>query len=152
MTSGRNSDASRLGFQLKLAYPSLITQQVPVMSDQRRPAFVWLVILLCGAYLAFLAFTIHAVASHYGDVKDPGWTVHVTGDGWIVSSVDAAGPAAGHVEVGDRLLALKGDERAAVIGTSQFRNLAPGESYRVDFERRGQRVSYELPVRISRGR
>ena len=122
------------------------------MSLQRRPPFVWLVVLLCAVYAAYLAFTIHAIATHYGKVKEPGWTLRVTGDGWFVSQVEAGGPAAGHIEVGDRLLALNGDERAAVIGTAQFRDVDGGTSYRVDFERGGQRVSLELPLRIVRGR
>ena len=68
---------------------------------------------------------IHAVASHYGVVKDPGFTLRVTDQGWIVSAVNTSGgAAAGRVEIGDRLLAFKGDERAVVIGTSQFRNVA----------------------------
>jgi GAF domain-containing protein/tRNA A-37 threonylcarbamoyl transferase component Bud32 len=122
------------------------------MSASRRSPFVWLVVLLCAVYVACLAFTIHAVATHYGEVKDPGWLLRASGDGWFVSQVDADGPAAGTVEVGDRLVALNGDERAAVIGASQFRNVDGGASYRVDFERRGQRLSLELPLRIVRGR
>jgi tRNA A-37 threonylcarbamoyl transferase component Bud32 len=69
-----------------------------------------------------------------------------------VSEVEGAGPAAGRVEIGDRLLALNGDERAAVLGTFQFRNVAGGDTYRVDFERRGQRVSLELPLLLVSGR
>src|SRR5262245_31111898 len=98
-----------LGWPSKLAYPSFIAQ--PPFS-QRRPAFVWLVALLSVAYIAFLAFTIDVVAAHYGVVKDPGWTVRVTGNGWYVATIDADGPAAGKVEVDDRLLALNGDTRA----------------------------------------
>src|SRR5262249_52386919 len=120
-------------------------------SPPRPPPFVWLVVLLCAVYVAYLAFTIHAVATYYGDVKDPGWLLRATGDGWFVSHVDAEGPA-GTVEVGDRLVALTGHERAAVIGASQFRDVDGGASYRVDFERRGQRVSLELPLSIVRGR
>src|SRR5579864_2542440 len=122
------------------------------MSDGRPAPFVWLIALLSALYAAYLAFTIAMVASHYGIEKDPGWTVRVAGDGWFVSAVDAAGPAAGKVEVGDRLLALNGDARAAVIGTSQFRDVNGGDRYRVDFERGGRRVSVELPLRLSRGR
>ena len=122
------------------------------MSDQRRPAFFWFALLLSGVYVAFLAFTIHAIVSHYGVVKDSGWTLRVTGSGWFVAAVEADGPAAGQVEVGDRLIAFKGDERAAVIGVSQFRNVSGDEIYRVDFERRGQRVSLQLPLRIVPGR
>ena len=79
------------------------------MSAQRRPPFVWLVVLICTVYAACLAFTIHAVATYYGQVKDPGWTLRVTRHGWFVSGVEAGGPAAGTIEVGDRLLALNGD-------------------------------------------
>ena len=133
----------------KLAYPSVITQ--PPYS-QRRPAFVWLVALLSVAYLAYLAFTIDVVATHYGIVKDPGWTVRVTGKGWFVATVEADGPAAGKVEVGDRLLALNGDTRAAVIGTAQFRDVTGGQPYGVELERDGRRLAVEMPLRLSRGR
>jgi tRNA A-37 threonylcarbamoyl transferase component Bud32 len=122
------------------------------MLDHRRPAFVWLVALLSTIYVAFLAFAIYAIASHYGVIKDPGWTLRPTDRGWFVSEVEVAGPAAGRVEIGDRLLALNGDERAAVLGTFRFRNVAGGDTYRVDFERRGQRVSLELPLLLVSGR
>jgi eukaryotic-like serine/threonine-protein kinase len=110
------------------------------------------VALLSVGYLAFLVFTIDVVAAHYGVVKDPGWTVRVTGNGWFVATVEADGPAAAKVEVGDRLLALNGDSRAAVIGTAQFRDVNGGETYRVDLERHGRRVAVEMPLRVSRGR
>ncbi|HYM21740.1 MAG TPA: protein kinase [Vicinamibacterales bacterium] len=122
------------------------------MSDQRRSSFAWLIVFLSAVYLAYLAFTIAMVAGHYGVEKDPGWTVRVTGDGWFVSAVDASGPAAGTIEVGDRLVALNGDARAGVIGTSQFRDVNGGARYRVGLERLGHRVSVELPFRVSRGR
>src|SRR5712691_2598799 len=122
------------------------------MPNRRPPACVWLVVSLSAVYVAYMVFTISVVASHYGVFKDPGWTLRVTGDGWFVSAVDASGPAGGHLEAGDRLLALNSDARAAVIGTSQFRNVKGGETYSVEFERRGRRVSVEMPLRLSRGR
>src|SRR5215510_4973177 len=122
------------------------------MPSQRRPPFVWFVVLLSAVYVASFAFTIYAVATYYGEVKDPGWALRVTRDGWFVSQVDGGGPAAGKIEVGDRLLALNGDERSAVIGVSQFRDVAGDDTYRVEFERRGQRVSFDLPLQIARGR
>src|SRR5262249_1894400 len=94
----------------------------------------------------------HAVATYYGEAKDPGWLLRATGEGWFVSQVDAEGRAAGTVEVGDRLLALNGDARAAVIGTAQFRAVKGGALYHGDFERPGQRASCELPPDIVRGR
>jgi hypothetical protein len=53
------------------------------------------------------------------------------------------GPAAGRLQPGDRLIAIDGDERAAVVGTSYWRHVH-AETYRVDVDRRGQRVSVEL--------
>src|SRR5262252_2468784 len=122
------------------------------MTNPGRTAFVWLVVFLSAVYAACLTFTIYVAASYYGVVKDPGWTLRVTGDGWFVSQVPADGPAAGTIEVGDRLLALNGDTRAGVIGTAQFRDVKGDSTYRVDFDRQGQRVSYELPLRLLRGR
>ena len=117
------------------------------MADQsRRPAFFWLVLLLCGAYAGFCAVTIEATLRHYGTEKDPGWNVRADATGWIVSDVNASGPAAGRIEPGDRLIALNGDGRAAVLGTANWADLRAGDTYRVDLERRGTRVSYHLPI------
>jgi tRNA A-37 threonylcarbamoyl transferase component Bud32/uncharacterized membrane protein len=119
------------------------------MSDQsRRPAFFWLVLLICGVYAAFCAVTIDASLRHFGTEKDPGWSVRVDATGWIVSDVNASGPAARHIEPGDRLIALNGDGRAAVLGIANWADLRAGDTYRVDLERRGARVSYHLPVSI----
>jgi predicted metalloprotease with PDZ domain len=114
------------------------------MSDQsRRPAFFWLVLLLCGVYAGFCAVTIEATLRHYGTEKDPGWNVRADATGWIVSDVNASGPAAGRIEPGDRLIALNGDGRAAVLGVASWAGLRAGDTYRVDLERRGARVSYQ---------
>jgi hypothetical protein len=87
------------------------------MSDQsRRPAFFWFVLLICGVYTGFCAVTIVANVRHFGTEKDPGWNVRVDATGWIVSDVNASGPAAGRIEPGDRLIARNGDGRVAVLG------------------------------------
>ena len=86
------------------------------MSDQsRRPAFFWLVFLLCGVYAGFCAVTIEASLRHYGTEKDPGWNVRADATGWIVSDVNASGSAARRIEPGNRLIALNGDGRVAVL-------------------------------------
>ena len=43
------------------------------------------------------------------------WRVITNGRGWFVSYVDDAGPAARHIQRGDRLLAINDDERYAVM-------------------------------------
>src|ERR1041384_7120583 len=92
------------------------------MSDQsRRPVFFWLVLLTCMVYAGLFAFAVYAVARYYGVEKDSGWSVTRTdGRAWFVTHVDDDGPAAGRIEVGDRLLAVNGDERGAGVGLVFF--------------------------------
>src|SRR5262249_5197651 len=83
-------------------------------------------------------------ARTYGLVKDPGWIVRPYAAGWVVTAVNEPGPAAGRLERGDRLLAINGDDRAALLGFSDLINLRDGDIYRVDVERHGHRVSVAL--------
>jgi GAF domain-containing protein len=123
------------------------------MDEQpRRSAFFWLVLLVCGVYVGLFAFTVYAVVRYYGVEKAPGWSVNRNdGQAWYVSEVEATGPAAGRIEVGDRLLAINGDERRAVIGYFQWSFVDGGKTYRVDLDRRGERVSVELPMLLVPG-
>jgi hypothetical protein len=116
----------------------------------RRSAFMWLVLLLCAVYASLFAWVALVTVRYYGTVKAPGWHAGATNDGWFVSLVEADGAAAGKIAVGDRLVALDGDERAAVLGTLLFDNVPGGHSYRVDLERHGSRVSVELPLPLVR--
>jgi hypothetical protein len=54
-----------------------------LMLDHPRPAFVWLVALLSVVYVASLAFATYAITSHYGVIKDPGWSVRPTDSGVV---------------------------------------------------------------------
>jgi tRNA A-37 threonylcarbamoyl transferase component Bud32 len=122
------------------------------MDDQpRRPAFFWLVLLTCVVYAGYFAFTAYAVARYYGVEKAPGWDAQTDGRAWYVATVDGTGPAAGLIERGDRLLAINGDERYAVEGLLVWCFVEGGKSYRVDLERRGERVSFELPLPVVSG-
>jgi GAF domain-containing protein len=122
------------------------------MSDQpHRPVFFWLVLLTCVVYAGLFAFTIYAVSRYYGVEKAPGWVLRAEGTGFFVSEVDDAGPAAGRIQLGDRLLAINGDERRAVIGWFQWVFVDGGHTYRVDLDRRGERVSLDLPMPLIPG-
>ena len=121
-------------------------------NQPRRPAFVWLLLLTCGVYAGFFAFTAYVSARHYGLTKNPGWTAQPDDRGWIVASVNDAGAAAGRLERGDRLLAINGDARAAVLGVSGFVNVRGDQAYRVDLDRHGQRVSADLLLPLAGGR
>ena len=113
--------------------------------------FVWLVLLLCAVYASLFGWVALVTVRYYGAVKAPGWHARARDDGWFVSLVEADGAAAGRIAVGDRLVALDGDERAAVLGTLLFDNVPGGHSYRVDLERHGRPVSVELPLPLVRG-
>ena len=88
------------------------------MNSPRRPPFFWLVVLACALYVGFFVFCVSLTIRVYAIAKTPGWTLRGGRGGWIVSSVDADGPAAGRIQPGDRLLAIDGDQRSAVIGVS----------------------------------
>lgn len=123
------------------------------MSDQpRKSAFFWLVLLICVVYAGLFAFTVYAVARYYGVEKAPGWSAtRNDGRAWYVSEVDGAGPAAGRIQVGDRLLSINGDERRSVIGWFQWVFVDGGSTYRVDLDRGSEQVSVELPMPLVPG-
>ena len=122
------------------------------MSDQpRHPLFFWLVLLICGLYAGLFAFMIYADVRYYGFEKASGWSVRLHRTDWVVSYVDDAGPAAGRIQLGDRLLAINGDQRRAVFGTFAWSFVDGGKTYRVDLDRRGERVSLELPLLLVPG-
>src|SRR5215470_19110759 len=122
------------------------------MSEQpRRPVFFWLVLLICGLYAGLFAFMIYADVRYYGFEKASGWSVRLHRTDWVVSYVDDAGPAAGRIQLGDRLLAINGDQRRAVFGTFAWSFVDGGKTYRVDLDRRGERVSLELSLLLIPG-
>ena len=122
------------------------------MSDQpRRPVFFWLVLLVCVVYAGLFAFTVYAVGRYYGVEKAPGWRAWTDGTSWFVLDVDESGPAAGRIQLGDRLLAINGDERTVWSGLFEWSFVDGGKTYRVDLERRGERVSLELPLPLVSG-
>src|SRR5215831_3487605 len=123
------------------------------MTNQtRRPVFFWLVLLVCVVYAGLFSFTVYAVSRYYGFEKVAGWSCERTdGTAWFVSYVNAKGPAAGRIQVGDRLLSINGDERRAVIGFFQWLTVDGGKMYGVDLDRRGERISLELPMALVPG-
>jgi len=81
-----------------------------------------------------------------------GWTMTARDTGWVVATVDERGPAAGRLEPDDRLLALNGDGRVALLGYLFFANAPVGEIYRLDVDRRGTRTSVDLLMAVGPGR
>jgi hypothetical protein len=112
---------------------------------------VWVVLLLCALYVVLSVFTAIISIRYYGMMKAPGWEARATNAGWIVTSIVPDGAAAGRLEPGDRLLALNGDERAAVLGPPLLDNVPVDHTYRVDLARDGRQFSAELMLPLVQG-
>jgi len=85
------------------------------MSDQRRPAFFWLVLPACGVYAGFFAFATYTTVRYHGQAKNRGWhSTHNIGPNYVIA-VEEQGAAAG-LRPDDRILAINGDEHRAFVG------------------------------------
>jgi eukaryotic-like serine/threonine-protein kinase len=112
------------------------------MSDPRPPAvrrrdpkppFFWIAIAI--GLLALGLFVIEGVHAiqFAGYSRHQGWTETRAGDEWRIATVDPAGPAAGRLEPGDRLVAIDGDRRAARFGAHwRLERLDPGRPYSIE--------------------
>jgi len=113
-----------------------------------------IVVALAGAVaLGVLTPALVTLVRHGGAERFVGWTDAARGSVWIVDSVDAAGPAAARLQVGDRLLSVDGDTLVARYGARYFRSTAPiGGRYSVRVERNGRTLGYTLTVAAGRSR
>jgi hypothetical protein len=82
----------------------------------RRPAFFWFVVCTIPLYAALWLFSGHVLVREFHHSKAFGWTMTARDTGWVVATVDERGPASGRLEAWDRLLALNGDGRVALLG------------------------------------
>ena len=82
--------------------------------------------------------------------KRLGWQMAPRAGGWVIYQVEPGGPAAGKLQIGDRLLAMDGDERVARIGPYwKVDHAAPWSSYTLEIQRGSERLKFDLtfPVR-----
>jgi tRNA A-37 threonylcarbamoyl transferase component Bud32 len=121
-------------------------------NQPRRPAFFWFVVCAVPLYAALWLFSGHVLVREFHHSKAYGWTLAARDTGWVFATVDENGPAAGRLEAGDRLLALNGDRRVAVLGYLFFANARVGEIYRLDVDRRGTQTSVDLLMAVGPGR
>ena len=86
-----------------------------------------------------------AIARHWDETKEPGWTAGRQVDGWYVSSVDANGPAAGRLQRGDYIVTIMGaSERLSAYPLAELRHLKAEDSYSMRLRRDASTIDVTL--------
>jgi eukaryotic-like serine/threonine-protein kinase len=117
---------------------------VPPDGGIRTHPFTWIV---RAATAVTIALFLHAAWILPSPEKAFGWNAAAQREGWHITAVSPAGPAAGLLQRGDRLVSLNGDVNVARAGPAAHRNaMAIGEAYQVVVERGGQRQEHRLQV------
>jgi hypothetical protein len=115
---------------------------------RRRPTpFLWLAWPTACASAAMFAFAAWLLVTEGGTAGTVGWIEVRRGDAFYVGRVDPAGPAAGRLRAGDRVIALNGIPPVPGPGL-QFvrRRLAIDDTYELAVERSGERLALKLVV------
>src|SRR5215813_6072590 len=100
-----------------------------------RHPFFWGVVavglLMFGVYL----FATVIVFRYGAVITDYGWESSRRGvDGWYVTSVNVAGPAASRLAPGDRIIAVNNDARIGSVGPI-FKTIHPDSTYSIRVKR-----------------
>jgi GAF domain-containing protein len=110
--------------------------------------FLWIVGITLAGLIALFGYAAWKMPR---DVASFGWAEARRGAVWQVTGVDPAGPAAGKLQPGDRLISLNGDPNVPRAGTQPYRRfLNIGERYRIEINRGGETKEYTLET--GRGR
>ncbi len=113
-------------------------------SPVRRHPFFWVVGITLAGLVALFGYAAWRMPQ---DVAVFGWQGARRGAAIQVTRVDPAGPAAGKLQPGDRLLSLNGDTNVARVGSAVYRrSLGIGEHYRIQVNRGGATKEYVLEV------
>jgi eukaryotic-like serine/threonine-protein kinase len=109
--------------------------------------FAWLVLVAALMLAGTFGYAAWLIAVHGGPSPVFGWREMRAEGRWLVEAVAPAGPAAGVLQPGDRLLRVNGGQLFLRPGTGPYRRaLAAGESYRLTIERGGERFDVVLVV------
>jgi tRNA A-37 threonylcarbamoyl transferase component Bud32 len=119
---------------------------------RERGAFFWVAILVSSAMILLYGWGSILIIRHGAWTKDAGWSAAMRGGSWVVTRVDARGPAAGRLQVGDRVVAIDGDTRVGSLDPDWVPQLvAPERSYSLSIESAGasRTVSLSMPLHRS---
>ncbi len=111
-------------------------------------AFFWCALLVCALLLGLYPWSAFVVVQYGSLSKDLGWTSVRQDGAWTVKQVAPAGPAAGVLQRGDRILAFNGEKKAVLLSPEVMLDLIQsGESYSVTLQNGGAAVTKVLACR-----
>ncbi|MDQ2946823.1 MAG: protein kinase [Acidobacteriota bacterium] len=111
-------------------------------------AFFWCAVLVCALLLGIYPWSAFVVIQYGSLGKDLGWTAVRQEGSWVVKQVAPAGPAAGFLHLGDRILAFNGEKRAVLLSPEVMLDLTrAGESYSVAVQSGGTVITKTLECR-----
>lgn len=128
-----------------------LTITEPLPTPPKKAAFFWVALAIAGAGILIYGFAALMTIKYGAVTKDFGWQAVQEGDGWHINEVDANGPAAGHLQPGDRLIAINDDERASRVWPQYKQHaIAPGSNYTIRIARGSTEQAFELNAPLAR--
>ncbi len=107
--------------------------------------FFWLTLSLGVGFMLIYAYAGWMIFRYEPVTDSKGWSAAWRSEGWFIAEVDSRSSAAGKLDVGDRLEAVNGDTRAAVVGVKLYEHFAaPGSPYTVRVLRRSRELNFSL--------
>src|SRR6202035_79137 len=90
-----------------------------------RGPFFWVALLVSFAVILLYGWGSIVIFRYGAWTKNAGWSAAARDGVWVVTRVDAAGPAAGRLRVGDRISAIDGDPRVGSLDPEWMPQLIP---------------------------
>ena len=119
------------------------------ITPPRRHPFIWIVWGASVATCVAFAQAASLLVLDGGTAPAFGWIEARRAGGWFVVRVDPAGPAAGILKEGDRLIALNGVPPLGRAGTRDHRrDILVGDAYQLAIDRMGERLEPTLTVSL----
>jgi len=131
---------SAAAVDLELSPPPTLQTVVQTPVNRGFLGIVWLL-----AIVALISFSYGMWLLITGNEFSVGWEVQPRGNQWYVTDVRSNGPAAGQLQLNDRLVSVNGVAPVPDAGLYfHLRTLAPGDRYEVVVERDEVRQTYLL--------
>ena len=120
---------------------------------QTNGAFCWCAVLVCALLLGIYPYSAFVVTRYGSLTKDIGWMAVRQNGAWVIKQVAPAGPAAGLLREGDRILAFNGEKRAVLLSPDLVLDLIQaGESYSLEVQS-GPSIAFKtLECRVRKDR